>query len=74
MKRHSAVSANAKAIVDAMIDRDLSVGEAAKAAGIHVDTMTRLIRSNQPIHYKTAAKLKATFGADAVIVEPAAQM
>lgn len=73
MKASSVVKNNAQAIVAAMIERNLSVGEAARAVGLHADTMTRLIRVNQPIHCKTAAKLVATFGKCVVTVKTAAE-
>lgn len=68
------VQNNSAAILDAMINKGLSACEAAQAVGVHVDTLTYLLKADRPIHYKTAAKLKKAFGENSVTILPPAQI
>ena len=67
------IQSNSAAILDAMISKGLSAGEAAQAVGVHVDTLTYLLKADRPIQYKTAAKLRKTFGEDSITILPPAQ-
>ena len=62
---------NAQGLTDAIVDRQLTKRDAAKKAGLCVDTLRVLIRRDTKISLKTAGKLRAAFGDAAIRILPA---
>ena len=68
------VTSNATGLVAAVIERGLTATQAARAAKIARDTFDRLIRVDAPINFRTASKLKAAFGDNAIKINSTAQI
>ncbi len=64
---------NPPALVAALISRGLTVTEGAKAAGLDRVTFDAAIKTAKPVTVKTASKLVAAFGNDAVTMSTPAQ-
>lgn len=73
MKKFFPIRSNSAVIVASILERGWTAREAAAALGVGVDTMTRLLKHEQAINYRTGAKLVKVFGADAVIIATPAQ-
>lgn len=68
------VRSNPPALLSALMTRGLNVTEAAKVAGVDRFTLDTAIRSARPVTVKTASKLVAAFGDDAVTMSTPAQI
>lgn len=64
---------NPVVIVTALMARGLSVTEGAKTAGLDRVTFDAAIKNAKPVTLKTASKLVAAFGNDAVTMSTPAQ-
>lgn len=64
---------NPVALVTALMARGLTVTEGAKTAGLDRVTFDAAIKTAKPVTVKTASKLVAAFGNDAVTMSPPAQ-
>lgn len=60
------VMCDAKALASAIVERQLTARDAAKTAGLAMDTFQILVHRDKKITLRTAGKLRAAFG-DAVI-------
>ena len=67
------LKSNSAAILAAMFSADMTATEAAKACGINRNNFSPMLKADRPIHYKTAAKLRKTFGEDSITILPPAQ-
>ena len=68
---NSRLFANSTTIIAQMLERGWSARDAANAAGIRTDVLARCLKSDCPISYRTAGKLRNTFGACSVkILDP----
>lgn len=56
------IKTNAAALLSAVLDREMTACDAARACGIHRDTFFELIRRDKKITLRTAAKLRKVFG------------
>ena len=68
------VRSNPVTLVTALMARGMTVTEGAKTAGLDRVTFDAAIRSSKPVTVKTASKLKAAFGDDAILTGTPAQM
>lgn len=68
------VRSNPVALLDAVLSRGLSVTNAAKFAKLDRVTFDAAIKTAKPVTVKTASKLVAAFGDDAVTVLTPAQL
>ena len=62
----SIICSNSRYVLREMISRGLNATQAAAEANLRLDLFGKIIRQDKPISYKTAGRLTATFGADAV--------
>lgn len=60
------VFSNATGLVAAVMERGLTATQAARSANMSRDAFDRAIKADVPLTLKTAARLKAAFGADVV--------
>ncbi len=67
------IKSNSEVIVSAILRRGLTNKTAAEASGIDTWLLSRITNADLPISQKTAGKLVAVFGSDAVTIAPAAQ-
>lgn len=65
---------NPPAILASLMARGLTVTEGAKTAGLDRVTFDAAIKTAKPVTVKTASKLKAAFGDDAVTMSTPAQL
>lgn len=68
------VRSNPPALLSALMARGLSVTEGAKTAGLDRVTFDAAIKTAKPVTVKTASKLVAAFGNDAVTMSTPAQL
>ena len=68
------VRSNPVALVASLMARGLTVTEGAKAAGVDRVTFDTAIKAARPVTVKTASKLVAAFGDDAVTMSTPAQI
>lgn len=67
------IKSNSDVIVSAILRRGLTNKTAAETSGIDTWLLSRITNADLPISQKTAGKLVAAFGSEAVTIEPAAQ-
>lgn len=60
------VFSNPQKLLSAMITLDMSVAQAAKAAGVDRTTLDEAVRASRPLAVKVAGKLAKAFGADVI--------
>ena len=60
--------ADSSALVDAAIERGLTVAQVAELVGISPSTVSELLSADKPIRFKTATALRKNFGVDVVRV------
>ena len=57
---------NAAQLASLVLERGLTIREAATAAGLSAETFSNLIRRDKRISFRTAGKLSRAFGATSV--------
>lgn len=62
----SPTKSNSRALLQTLLDRNLSLTSAAEQSGVSQDLLGKLIRDDRHISIRTAGKLKAAFGDSAV--------
>ena len=59
---------NSAAILTALLNRGVSVTQAARESGITAGMLTSLLKRDRHVHYRTASLLRKYFGENAVEV------
>lgn len=66
MKGRPQIMSNAQVLMKAILERGLTIGEAAKLSSVSPDLLGACMHSDRYISPKTAGRLLAAFGAEAI--------
>ena len=68
------LKSNSAAILTALLNRGVSVAQAARESGIAAGMLTTMLHRDRRVHYRTASRLRKYFGDNAVeVVLPTAR-
>ena len=68
------LKSNSAAILTALLNRGVSVAQAARESGIAAGMLTSFLHRDKHVHYRTASRLRKYFGENAVeVVLPTAR-
>lgn len=69
-RRHSRISVDSGRLLNCMLNRELTTATASKESGLSRELLARAIWRDMPVSLRTAARLKAFFGDEVLVIAP----